>query len=225
MTGHLHPITQITESIVAYLEQRGFEVVFGPEIETEENNFDRLNIPRFHPAREEHDTIYLSDNRVLRTHTSPGQLRAMENRQPPVRLVIPGRVYRREATDATHNHTFHQLEGLVIDETVSMAELVGTLEGMLTALFAQRLEFRLRPSYFPFVEPALEIDIAHRGAWLEVLGAGMVHPNVLKAMRLDAQRYQGFAFGVGLERLINLISGVDDVRWNLSSDYRYLGQF
>lgn len=226
MSGHLHPLTIMTNRLISFFEELGFEVVTGPEIETEAYNFTKLNVPADHPARDEHDTFYLESDLLLRTHTSPMQLRAMEKRQPPVRLIVPGRVFRNEATDATHNHTFYQIEGLVIEENLSMTNLVATLQDMVRSQFATAVQFRLRPSYFPFVEPGLELDIKLPGTkWLEVLGAGMVHPDVLKNMNVDPQKYRGFAFGLGVERMLNLVSGVDDVRWPLSGDYRFLGQY
>jgi len=225
MSGHLHPITVVTERITRYLKQYGFQVVTGPEIETDEYNFLKLNIDQYHPARGEHDTFYLEDGKLLRTHTSPMQIRYAQQHQPPYRILVPGRTFRNEATDATHQHTFHQIEGLVIDPEASLSSLIVTLEGLLNHLFNRQLEFRLRVGYFPFVEPALELDIKSGSGYLEVLGAGMVHPKVLKNMGLDSDKTVGFAFGIGLERLINLIYGVDDVRHHLSADYRFIGQF
>lgn len=224
--GHLHPLTVMTQKVIEYFEPLGFEVILGPEVETEANNFDKLNIPADHPARDEHDTFYLPDGQVLRTHISPMQIRAMEHRRPPVRLLIPGRCYRNEATDATHNTTFHQIEGLVIDEKVTLAHLIGTLESLMNYLVSNAVEFRIRPGYFPFVEPGIELDFRHGGNdWIELLGAGMVHPTVLGQMNVDPKKYTGFAFGVGIERLLNVVTGVNDVRLPLSSDYRVLGQF
>ena len=225
MKGHLHPVTIVNDKIVRFFEQYGFEVLTGPEIETEEYNFDKLNIPADHPARDIHDTFYLEDGRVLRTHTSPMQIRAMEDRQPPVRLLILGRTYRQEATDATHETTFSQIEGLVIDENINLENLLGMLEEMVKAILPFETKVNFRPSYFPFVEPGLEIDIKKDDKWLEVLGEGMVHPKVLQNMNVDPTKFQGFAFGLGLERFISLIYNVSDIRLNLSGDYRYLGQF
>ena len=225
MTGHHHPVSRVTDQIVAYFEPFGFEVVDGPEMETEHNNFDLLNIPAYHPARESHDTFYLDNGLLLRTHTSPVQIRATASRKPPVRLLAPGRVYRNESTDSTHNATFYQVEGLVIDQTTNLAQLMGMLQGMLESVFGQELKLRFRLSYFPFVEPGFEVDIRGQSKWLEVLGAGMIHPQVIRNMGFDPQIYQGFAFGVGVERLINLSSGVSDVRLNLTGDYRYGGQY
>jgi len=226
MTGHLHPITQLTEKIVQYFETYGFEVVMGPEIETEDYNFEKLRMYADHPARDEHDTFYIKPGYVLRTHTTNMQLRAMETRKPPVRLISPGRVYRNEATDATHNTTFHQLDMLVIAEDITLAHLIGTLQGMMRHLVGEDLEFRIRPGYFPFVEPGIELDFRRpKGNWIEILGAGMVHPEVLGNMKVDPKKYTGFAFGMGIERMLGIISHVDDVRLALSGDYRFLGQF
>lgn len=234
MTGHLHPLTQITNQAVNYFSGYGFEVILGPEIETEENNFDRLNIPPLHPARAEHDTYYLKDaggigrlgGKLLRTHTSAMQVPIMATRRPPVRLLFPGRVFRSEATDSTHNDVFYQLEGLVIDREVSLRHLIGTLENWLKTILGNPLEIRVRPGYFPFVEPGIEVDLRRPGqSWLEMLGAGMVHPQVMRNMNLDPSEYQGFAFGCGLERLITIRTGLDDVRLLLANDYRLLGQF
>lgn len=224
--GHLHPISIVLEQIISFSEKYGFTVEEGTEIETEEYNFDKLNVAADHPARDDHDTFYLQDGRLLRTHTSPMQLRYLEKNSPPVRLLVPGRVFRNESTDSTHNHTFYQVEGLVIEEGVSLSHLTTYLTELMNYLFGRKMDVRFRPSYFPFVEPGVELDIRSKtGKYLEVLGAGMVHPKVLKNMGLDPDKYQGFAFGVGLERLINLISGVDDVRQQYQNDYRFLSQF
>jgi len=224
--GHLHPLSIILDQIVEFSRQYGFVIAEGDEIETESYNFDQLNIDADHPARDDHDTFYLQDGRLLRTHTSPMQLHYLQENKPPVRLLVPGRVYRNESTDSSHNHTFYQVEGLVIDKEVSLTQLTTYLSDLIDHLFGRKMSVRFRPSYFPFVEPGLELDILDKhGKYLEVLGAGMVHPNVLKNMSLDPEIYQGFAFGVGLERLVNLISGVDDVRQYFESDYRFLAQF
>ncbi len=227
MTGHLHPITQVTEKIATYFADYGFEVVNGPEIETEEYNFDKLRVSADHPARDEQDTFYIKPGWVLRTHATNIQLRAMETRKPPVRIISPGRVFRNEATDSTHNTTFHQLDMLVIGEDITLGHLIGTLQGMMRHLVGNDIEFRIRPGFFPFVEPGLELDFRRKNSeqWTEILGAGMVHPEVLGNMGLDSKKYTGFAFGMGVERILAVISGVDDVRHNLSGDYRFLGQF
>jgi len=227
MKGHLHPTTLLTEQIIAYFRDFGFEVILGPEIELEKYNFDLLNIPDDHPAREEQDTFYLSGKRVLRTHTSPMQIRAMRElkRKPPVRLLIPGRAFRNETTDATHDTNFHQIEGLMIDQSANFRVLKGMLEGLLKTIFPRDSQIRFRPGTFPFVEPGVEIDIKHQGMeWSEVLGAGMVHPAVLKNMGLDPNSNQGFAFGIGVERINRLITRLNDIRINFASDYRYIGQ-
>lgn len=225
MTGHFHPLTAVTDQIVRYFEPYGFEVITGPEIVTTEENFDSLNIPADHPARAEFDTFYLKDGNSLRAHMTSLYLRTMKDRQPPVRLLFPGRCFRNEATDATHNHTFHQIDGLVIDTETNLGNLIASLEGLLKHLIGDSIEFRLRNSYFPFTEPSIELDIKRAGGdWLEMLGAGMVNPNVIKYYGLDPGVYQGYAFGIGLERILNVAGGVDDVRNNLSGDYRYIGQ-
>lgn len=226
MTGHLHPISLVSQKVVNYFLPLGFEIVTGPEIVTTEDNFDSLNIPPDHPARAEFDTFYLQDGRTLRAHTTSLYWREMQHRRPPVRLLFPGRCFRNESTDATHNMIFHQVDGLVIDEKTNLGHLVGSLQGLMTHLLGEGLDFRIRSSYFPFTEPSIELDIKRAdGDWLEMLGAGMVNPNVIRYYGLDPEQYQGYAFGVGLERLINIISGVDDIRHNLNGDYRYLGQY
>ncbi|HSX42028.1 MAG TPA: hypothetical protein VLE93_01620 [Candidatus Saccharimonadales bacterium] len=226
MTGHLHPLTIVTQKITDYFEPYGFETLLGPEIVTTEENFDSLNIPADHPARAEFDTFYLNDGRTLRAHMTSQYLKAMQTRKSPVRLLFPGRCFRNEATDATHNMIFHQIDALVIDETTNLGNLIAMLQGLMKHLIGPDLEFRIRSSYFPFTEPSIELDIRWSGGeWLEMLGAGLVNPNVIKYYGLDPEKYQGFAFGMGLERILNVASGVDDVRHNLSGDYRYLGQF
>lgn len=227
MKGHLHPTTLLTAQIVNYFRPYGFELIQGPEIETEENNFDLLNIPADHPARDEHDTFYLKHGGLLRTHTSPMQIRVLRQLgyKPPLRILIPGRAYRNEATDSTHETNLYQVEGLVIDQQASMSTLKGMLEGLLKSVFPPKTEVRFRPGSFPFVEPGMEVDIKTPSMdWNEVLGAGMVHPSVLKNMGLDPQTEQGFAFGIGIERLNRLITGIEDIRLNYTGDYRYLGQ-
>jgi phenylalanyl-tRNA synthetase alpha chain len=225
MTGHLHPLTIVTEKIVDYFRPYGFEVITGPEIVTTEENFDSLNIPVNHPARAEFDTFYLNDGRSLRAHMTSLYLRTMRNRRPPVRFLFPGRCFRNEATDSTHNHTFHQIDGLVLDTETNLGNLIASLEGLLKYLINDSIEFRIRNSYFPFTEPSIELDIKRSGGdWLEMLGAGMVNPNVIKYYGLDPSIYQGYAFGIGLERILSVAGGVDDIRNNLSGDYRYIGQ-
>lgn len=235
-TGSIHPVTQVTQFIVDYFGRLGFDHVDGPEIETEFYNFEALNIPAHHPARAMHDTFYFGDGRLLRTHTSSVQVRAMENNTPPFRLIAPGRVYRCES-DATHTPMFHQVEMLVIDKQATFANLKGLLKDFLTAFFDKPLDIRFRPSYFPFTEPSAEVDIqctqckgegcrsCKFTGWLEVLGCGMVHPHVLKAVNISATEYQGFAFGMGIDRLAMLYFGIDDLRMMFEGDLNFLRQF
>ena len=228
--GHLHPITQVRREIEEIFRGLGFDVVDGPEVETEEFNFDRLNIPSHHPARDMQDTFWLENGQVLRTHTSPVQLRAMLAAQgrTPLRVIAPGRVFRNEQPDATHEHTFHQVEGLMIDEGVGLADMKGVLEMALSRLLGQAVEVRLRPHYFPFVEPGVELDMrpaGSGGAWMEMLGCGMVHPQVLRAGGMDPERVSGWAFGMGLDRIAMARFGIDDLRWMMSGDPRFLQQF
>ncbi len=228
--GHLHPVTQVRREVEAIFMSLGFDVVDGPEVETEEYNFDMLNIPPHHPARDMQDTFWLENGQVLRTHTSPVQLRAMLQRggEVPVRVIAPGRVFRNEAADATHEHTFHQIEGLLVDEEVSVADMKAVLLLFLSRLFAEEVEVRLRPSYFPFVEPGFELDMRPAGSdgeWLEMLGCGMVHPHVLRAGGMDPEKVSGFAFGVGLDRLAMMRYGIDDIRWMMSGSTAFSRQF
>ena len=206
----------------------GYAVAEGPEIEDDWYNFGALNFPEHHPARAMHDTFYFGDGRLLRTHTSPVQIRAMQGRQPPIRIIAPGKVYRSDS-DQTHSPMFHQVEGLLVDDSATLGDLIGTLEAFVAAFFGRAFEMRFRPSYFPFTEPSAEVDIrweTEAGArWLEVLGCGMVHPNVLKNCDIDPERYTGFAFGVGIERLAMLRYGVTDLRAFFENDVRFLAQF
>ena len=235
--GALHPITRTIDRMAAYFGALGFEVVEGPEIEDDYHNFEALNIPAHHPARAMHDTFYIDDTHVLRTHTSGVQVRTMETREPPLRVICPGRVYRCDS-DLTHSPMFHQVEGLLIDENVSFGQLKGIIQDFLHAFFEQDgLAVRFRPSYFPFTEPSAEVDIqcvkcAGEGCricsgtgWLEVMGCGMVHPRVLEMSGVDTERYQGFAFGMGVERLAMLRYGIGDLRLNFENDLRFLAQF
>ncbi len=234
--GGIHPVTRTLDRIEALFASMGFEVAEGPEIEDDYHNFEALNIPESHPARAMHDTFYFDSRTVLRTHTSPVQIRVMEEREPPLRIIAPGRVYRCDS-DLTHTPMFHQVEGFMVDEKVNFAELKGVLDDFLRNFFEQELAVRFRPSYFPFTEPSAEADIqcvmcggsgcrvcSHTG-WLEVLGCGMVHPNVFRSAGVDAERYTGFAFGMGVERLAMLRYGVNDLRLFFENDLRFLRQF
>ncbi len=232
----MHPLTQVRQRIVDYFSHLGFDCVEGPEIETEAYNFAALNIPAHHPARAMHDTFYFGDGRLLRTHTSPVQIRRMQASSPPFRLIAPGRVYRCDS-DVTHTPMFHQLEGLYIDHQVTMSGLKGLLRDFFTFFFAKSLAIRFRPSYFPFTEPSAEVDIectqcsgagcrsCHFTGWLEVLGCGMVHPNVLSGVGIATDRYQGWAFGLGIDRLAMLYFGIDDLRLLFENDLAFLSQF
>lgn len=220
----LHPITLTLQRIESLFQQIGFEIVEGPEVEDDYHNFEALNIPAHHPARAMHDTFYFPDGRLLRTHTSSVQIRIMQNDKPPFRFIAPGRVYRCDS-DMTHTPMFHQVEGLIVDESVTFAELKGLLINFLEIFFEKELEIRFRPSYFPFTEPSAEVDIMGDRGWLEVLGCGMVHPNVLKNVGVDPEKYTGLAFGMGVERLAMLYYGVDDLRLFFDNDLRFLKQF
>ena len=224
-SGGLHPVTRTLERIASLFRSIGFEVAEGPELEDEYHNFEALNIPAHHPARAMQDTFYFPDGRLLRTHTSPVQIRVMRSRRPPLRIIAPGRVYRCDS-DQTHTPMFHQVEGLMVGEDVSFAHLKGILHDFLRRFFeADDLEVRFRPSYFPFTEPSAEVDIRGERGWLEVLGSGMVHPKVLENCGVDGERYTGFAFGMGVERLAMLRYGVDDLRSFFENDLRFLKQF
>ena len=234
--GSLHPVTLVTEEICSVFRGLGFEIVTGPEVETDFYNFEALNIPPEHPARDMQDTLFITDNVVLRTHTSSLQIRTMQKRKPPVAAVAPGKVYRRDS-DLTHTPMFHQIEGLAVDENISFADLKGVLITFLRAFFETDLNVRLRPSYFPFTEPSAEVDIScvfcsgrgcrvcKKTGWLEVLGSGMVHPQVCTNVGIDPERYTGFAFGLGVERLTMLRYGVDDLRLFFENDLTFLRQF
>lgn len=236
LSGSLHPVTQVKQRINDYFSRLGFDIVDGPEIETEFYNFEALNIPGHHPARAMHDTFYFGDGRLLRTHTSPVQIRTMEQRTPPFRLIAPGRVYRCDS-DLTHTPMFHQVEGLLIDKQATLAGLKGLLEDFFAYFFGRQLAIRFRASYFPFTEPSAEVDIectqcSGKGCrsckftgWLEVLGCGMVHPNVLKAVNISPDEYQGWAFGMGMDRLAMLYYGIDDLRMMFENDVTFLNQF
>ena len=224
-SGGLHPVTRTLARIEHLFHSLGFAVSSGPEIEHDFYNFTALNIPENHPARAMHDTFYIDPEHVLRTHTSPVQVRYMEDNQPPLKIISPGRVYRVDS-DATHSPMFHQVEGLWVDEHVSFANLKGVVQDFLQRFFEQDdLQVRFRPSFFPFTEPSAEMDMSWKGGWLEIGGCGMVHPNVLKHVNIDSEKYLGFAFGLGVERLAMLRYGVNDLRQFYESDLRFLKQF
>jgi len=234
--GGLHPVTQALERIERIFSGAGYTVVSGPEVEDDWHNFGALNIPDHHPARAMHDTFYFPDGRLLRTHTSPTQIHVMERQAPPIRVICPGRVYRRDS-DLTHSPMFQQVEGLVVDRHVSFADLKGTIAEFLNQFFEKSLEVRFRPSYFPFTEPSAEVDVqcvhclgsgcrvCSQTGWLEVMGCGMVHPNVLEMSGIDSETFSGFAFGMGADRLAMLLFQVDDLRLFYENDLRFLRQF
>ena len=234
--GGLHPITRVRRRIEQIFRAAGFTIADGPEIEDDWHNFEALNIPANHPARAMHDTFYFPDGRLLRTHTSPVQVRVMQEQKPPVRVIVPGRVYRMDS-DMTHTPMFNQVEGLVIDEGITFANLKAILHGFMQSLFEKDVKMRLRPSYFPFTEPSAEVDIScvacggsgcrvcKQTGWLEVAGCGVVHPNVLKAVNIDPERYTGYAFGMGIDRLTMLRYNVGDIRMYFENDLRFLRQF
>ena len=221
--GSLHPLTLVINDAVRILSGLGFEVALGPELEDQWHNFDALNVPKDHPARDMQDTFFIKDSpdKLLRTHTSPGQIRYMETHKPPFAIVVPGKVFRNEATDAHHEMQFYQIEGLMIGEDISMANLKGVLLEFFKQFLGEDAEIRLRPSFFPFVEPGVEIDVKHNGAWMEVLGAGMVHKNVLENAGVNSNKYQGFAFGIGADRLMVMRYGVTDIRLSYQGDLRF----
>lgn len=235
--GNLHPLTQVLDDIKDIAIGMGFEIAEGPEVELDYYNFEALNIPKDHPARDTQDTFYVSDNVVLRTQTSPMQIRVMENKKPPIRIIAPGRVYRSDAVDATHSPVFHQIEGLVVDKGITMADLKGTLDAFIKALYGKETRVRFRPHHFPFTEPSAEMDIScyvcggegcrvcKGEGWIEILGCGMVHPKVLKTCGIDPEVYSGFAFGFGLERVAMGRYDIDDLRLFFENDTRFLKQF
>ena len=234
--GKLHPVTQVMEEICAVFEGMGFAVAEGPDVETDHYNFEALNIPKHHPARDMHDTFYVSDSILLRTHTSPMQARIMEKQEPPLRYIAPGKVYRCDS-DITHTPMFHQVEGFLVDRNVSFADLKGVLTSFTHRMFKDDLPLRFRPSFFPFTEPSAEVDIAcvicngsgcrvcKRTGWLEILGAGLIDPEVLKMVGYDPDEFSGFAFGLGVERIAMLKYGIDDIRLYYENDLRFLSQF
>jgi phenylalanyl-tRNA synthetase alpha chain len=235
--GTQHPLTRVHDEIVSIFVRLGFSVAEGPEIESDYNNFEALNLPADHPARDMQDTFYFGPETLLRTHTSPVQIRVMQAQRPPVRVVCPGRVYRRDVPDATHSPIFHQVEGLAVDRSISMADLKGTLELFAQEMFGARSTIRFRPSFFPFTEPSAEVDVlcfacsgagcrlCKQSGWLEILGSGMVHPNVLRNVGYDPEEVTGWAFGMGIERVAMLKYGIDDIRLFFENDLRFLGQF
>lgn len=222
--GGLHPISLILEEIERLFVEIGFSVVEGPEIEDNYHNFEALNIPEHHPARAMHDTFYFNADLLLRTHTSNVQIRYMHEHKPPIRVIAPGRVYRCDS-DMTHTPMFHQIEGLMVDEGITFTHLKGILEEFVHNLFQQDVQVRFRPSYFPFTEPSAEVDIMGNNGWMEILGCGMVHPQVLENVGIDSKKYSGFAFGMGAERMAMLKYGVDDIRLFFENDLRFLTQF
>jgi phenylalanyl-tRNA synthetase alpha chain len=235
--GHLHPITRIQRELEELFISLGFAVLDGPEVEDEYHNFDALNIPATHPARDMQDTFWLDGGKLLRTHTSPVQVRGMERLGPPLRMIAPGRVFRNESVDASHEHTFYQLEGMMIDRDVSVAHLLYFMKTLLTAIFHREVTVRLRPGYFPFVEPGFELDIqclicggpgcpvCKQSGWVELLPCGLVNPNVLRMSGIDPEQWNGFAFGLGLTRLVMMRYGIDDIRHLQGGDLRFLEQF
>lgn len=242
--GHIHPLSQVQEEVERIFSQMGFAIMDGPEIESEYYNFEGLNIPADHPARDMQDTFFIAEKNdkdhgrmVLRTHTSPVQVRTMEKYGAPLRVIVPGRVFRYEATDASHDTTFYQVEGLLVDQDISLSHLKGIMTEFLTRLFGKKVNVRFRPGYFPFVEPGLELDfscllcegkgcrVCKKTGWVEFMGAGMVHENVLKAGGIDPKKYQGWAFGFGLTRLVMMRYGIDDIRLLTSGELRFIRQF
>ncbi len=240
--GHQHPLTSMISEINQIFSEIGFVFAEGPEAETEHYNFDQLNVPKDHPSRDMQDTFWfknsdVSEPTVLRTHTSPVQARYMEKNQPPIRIIAPGRVYRADELDASHSPVFHQLEGLVIDENITFGDLKGTIRAMVEEIYGKEQEVRFRPSYFPFTEPSAEVDVScivcqgkgcslcSRTGWLEIMGSGMVHPNVLRMSGIDPEKYSGFAFGMGIDRITLLKYGINDIRLLFENDRRFLKQF
>ena len=236
-TGGIHPLNLVVNDMIDIFQSMGFDVVDGPEVETDHYNFECLNVPADHPARDMQDTFYLGDNLLLRTQTSAAQIRTMETRKPPIRVICPGRVYRADEVDATHSPVFHQLEGLVVDKGVTMCDLKGVLEQFAREIYGKDTKVRFRPSFFPFTEPSVEVDVSCsecggkgcrvcKGAgWIEILGAGMVHPNVLRSCGIDPDVYTGFAFGIGIDRITTTRYKISDIRLLFENDKRFLEQF
>lgn len=235
--GKKHPLTIVFDELKDIFLGMGYEIAEGPEVELDYYSFEALNIPRNHPARDTQDTFYITENVVLRPHTSPVQIRHMQSHKPPIRIICPGRVYRSDAVDATHSPVFHQLEGLVVDKNITMGDLIGTLQAFAKGIFGENTRIRLRPHHFPFTEPSAEVDVSCWGCggsgcrickgegWIEILGAGMVHPNVLRECGIDPDEYSGFAFGLGIERIAMGKFGIDDMRLLYENDIRFLRQF
>ena len=235
--GGLHPINIVTDDMIDIFQSMGFDVVDGPEVETDYYNFEALNVPADHPARDMQDTFYLGENILLRTQTSAAQIRTMQNRKPPIRIVCPGRVFRADEVDATHSPVFHQMEGLVVDKGITMCDLKGVLEQFAHEIYGPDTKVKFRPSFFPFTEPSVEVDVTcsecggkgcrvcKGSGWIEILGAGMVHPNVLRACNIDPEEYSGFAFGIGLDRLTTTRYKISDIRLLFENDIRFLEQF
>ena len=236
-TGGLHPLNHVVNDMIDIFQSMGFDVVDGPEVETDYYNFECLNVPADHPARDMQDTFYLAENLLLRTQTSAAQIRTMENRKPPIRVICPGRVFRADEVDATHSPVFHQLEGLVVDKGITMCDLKGVLEQFAHEIYGSDTKVRFRPSFFPFTEPSVEVDVSCsecggkgcrvcKGAgWIEILGAGMVHPNVLRCCGIDPDVYSGFAFGIGIDRITTTRYKISDIRLLFENDKRFLEQF
>ena len=237
IAGRRHPLAQVRREMEDIFIGMGFSVVEGPEVEYDYYNFQALNIPENHPARDTQDTFYITDNILLRSQTSPVQVRTMEKQKPPIRVISPGRVYRSDAVDATHSPLFHQLEGLVVDKGITMGDLKGMLETFAKTMFGESTKIRFRPHHFPFTEPSAEVDVScfvcggkgcrlcKNEGWMEILGAGMVHPNVLRGCNIDPEEYSGFAFGMGIERIVMTKYNIDDMRLLYENDMRFLGQF
>ena len=236
-TGKLHPLNTVLNDMIDIFQSMGFDVVDGPEVETDHYNFECLNVPADHPARDMQDTFYLAENILLRTQTSAAQIRTMENRKPPIRVICPGRVFRADEVDATHSPVFHQIEGLVVDKGVTMCDLKGVLEQFAHEIYGPETKVKFRPSFFPFTEPSVEVDVTcsecggkgcrvcKGSGWIEILGAGMVHPNVLRSCGIDPEEYSGFAFGIGLDRLTTTRYKISDIRLLFENDKRFLDQF
>ena len=237
VTGKLHPLNTVLNDMIDIFQSMGFDVVDGPEVETDHYNFEALNVPADHPARDMQDTFYLAENLLLRTQTSATQIRTMEKRKPPIKMICPGRVYRADEVDATHSPVFHQIEGLVIDRNITMCDLKGVLEQFAHEIYGPETEVKFRPSFFPFTEPSVEVDVTcseckgkgcrvcKGSGWIEILGAGMVHPRVLRSCGIDPEEYSGFAFGIGLDRLTTTRYKISDIRLLFENDLRFLKQF